>query len=154
MRIPFWRTRAARLAALALLAAAATGSTCKGEWRISTGAFASDGASFDGRAADLVGTWRRLALFTDASGATHSQESTWSFASDGGAALTVVARNLSAGLSETTVRRARWRTEGGEVVIDYADPDDGTVRLTWSLDRSAGGTRLFLDTLAYDRVTS
>jgi hypothetical protein len=150
MRIPFWRTRTTRLAALVLGALAATGATCK--VRITTGTLAADGASFGACAFDLVGTWRRIELFTDTSGVTHSQEIMWTFATNGEAALSTVTRNLNAGLSETTVRRAHYRAGGGEVVIDFEGPEASTVVLPWRIDCSTGGSRLLLGTRPYDRV--
>jgi hypothetical protein len=141
-------------ASLTSLLVTAVAAGCDGDVRLSTGVISVDGSAASTRASALVGTWRRLELVTDAWGVTHASESSWSFANDGSAALTVVARNLNAGWSDVTVRRAHWRTEGGVVVIEYLAPDAGALRLAWHVERGAGGETLFLGPLSYARVAA
>jgi len=85
--------------------------------RLSTGVIPIDGPAAGTRAWVRVGTWQRLEPATNGRGVTHASESSWWLDNDGAAALTVVARNLNAGWSDVTVRRAHRQTEGGVVVI-------------------------------------
>ncbi|HSJ65642.1 MAG TPA: hypothetical protein VK922_17250 [Gemmatimonadaceae bacterium] len=100
------------------------------------------------RDATLVGSWWRILLFTDDDGTTHASETTWRFDSDGSATRTVVASNLTYGFFDTVVAGARWRTEGGTVVITYVSPDTGTVRFAYRVR----GDTLRLDTREFLRV--
>lgn len=98
------------------------------------------------RDAVLVGSWWRILLFTDDDGTAHASETTWRFESDGDAMRTVVASNLTYGFFDTVIAGARWRTEGGDVVITFVAPDSGTVRFAYrvSADTLVLDTRAFL----------
>ena len=98
------------------------------------------------RDAVLVGSWWRILLFTDADGTAHASETTWRFDSNGDATRTVVASNLTFGFFDTVVAGARWRTEGGDVVITFVAPDSGAVRFAYrvSADTLVLDTRAFL----------
>jgi hypothetical protein len=100
------------------------------------------------RDAALVGSWWRIVLFMDGDGTTHASETTWRFDPGGSATRTVVASNLTFGFFDTVVAGARWRTEGGDVVITYSAPDSGTVRFAYRVS----GDTLTLDTRAFVRV--
>lgn len=96
----------------------------------------------------IEGTWRRTLVFFDDFGFMHSSETTWTFAPGGTAARTIVATNLTAGLSDTTLTTARWRIDGVNVVIEFIAPSPGTITLT-ALVQS---TSLFLAGQEYLRV--
>lgn len=98
------------------------------------------------RDAVLVGSWWRILLFTDEDGTAHASETTWRFESNGHATRTVVASNLTHGFFDTVEAGARWRTEGGDVVITFVAPDSGTVRFAYrvSADTLVLDTRAFL----------
>jgi hypothetical protein len=100
------------------------------------------------RDAALIGSWWRIVLFSDGDGTTHASETTWRFDPGGAATRTVVASNLTFGFFDTVVAGARWRTEGGDVVITYSAPDSGTVRFAYRVS----GDTLTLDTRAFVRV--
>lgn len=88
-------------------------------------------------------------LFTDENGTLHASETTWDFAASGTATRTVVASNLTYGFFDSVVAGARWRTEGGTVVITYVSPDSGTVRFAYRVS----GDTLVMDTRAFLRVS-
>ena len=95
----------------------------------------------------LLGSWWRILVFTDDDGTAHSSETTWRFDADGDATRTVVATNLTHGFFDTVVAGARWRTEGGDVVITFVAPDSGTVRFAYRVTADT----LLLDTRAFLR---
>ncbi len=99
------------------------------------------------RDALLLGSWWRILVFTDDDGTAHSSETTWRFDADGDATRTVVATNLTHGFFDTVVAGARWRTEGGDVVITFVAPDSGTVRFAYRVTADT----LLLDTRAFLR---
>jgi hypothetical protein len=100
----------------------------------------------------LLGRWRRAVVFSGADGSVNSSETTWTFAGDGSALRTVVARNVTSGYADAVSASASWRTEGGTVVITYRPPDFGTARFAYSLDRTGGRDVLYLGSQAYARV--
>ena len=100
------------------------------------------------RDAALLGSWWRILLFTDDDGTAHASETTWRFEADGDATRTVVATNLTYGFFDTVVAGARWRTEGGAVVITFVAPDSGTVRFAYRVRADT----LVLDTRAFVRL--
>lgn len=100
------------------------------------------------RDAALVGSWWRILLFTDDDGTAHASETTWRFESNGDATRTVVATNLTYGFFDSVVAGARWRTEGGAVVITFVAPDSGTVRFAYRIRADT----LLLDTRAFLRL--
>lgn len=100
------------------------------------------------RDAALVGSWWRILVFTDEDGTVHSSETTWRFDATGNATRTVVATNLTHGFFDTVVAGARWRTEGGDVVITFVPPNSGTVRFAYRVTADT----LLLDTRAFLRL--
>lgn len=99
------------------------------------------------RDAVLLGSWWRILVFTDEDGTAHSSETIWRFDADGEASRTVVATNLTYGFFDTVVAGARWRTEGGDVVITFVAPNSGTVRFAYRVSADT----LLLDTRAFLR---
>lgn len=81
----------------------------------------------------LLGLWTRVVVITDNFGDTHSSRTTWEFRSDGSATRTVVAQNLSLGVSDVITARATWRTEGSTLVISFQPPDSGTSRFSFAI---------------------
>lgn len=118
------------------------------------GAGSGSGGGGTPASAALVGRWNRIIYFYDAFGSLSASETEWVFAADGGAARTVITRNLSQGFADATVALARWRVEAGEVVITYQPPDAGTVRFTYRFESSSIGTLLFLGETQFVRVPS
>lgn len=96
----------------------------------------------------IEGTWRRTLVFFDDFGFMHSSETTWTFEPGGTAARTIVATNITLGASDTILTTARWRVDGGNVVIDFIAPSPGTITLTVFVQ----GTSLFLAGQEYLRV--
>ena len=90
------------------------------------------GGSSSGQHA-LLGLWTRVVVITDNFGDTHSSRTTWEFRSDGSATRTVVAQNLSLGVSDVITARATWRTEGSTLVITFQPPDSGTSRFSFAI---------------------
>jgi hypothetical protein len=100
--------------------------------RLGPGINIGTGGSGSGRHA-LVGLWTRVVVLTDNFGDTHSSRTTWEFRSDGSATRTVVAQNLSLGVSDVIIARATWRTEGSTLVITFQPPDAGTSRFFFAI---------------------
>ena len=146
---PWWCSSVARWRCLAIVAGVALALACGGErsTRGITGPPGGPGGQIT-RDAALVGSWWRILLFTEDDGTTHASETTWRFDAGGGATRTVVATNLTYGWFDTVVTGARWRTEGGSVVIAYETPDGGTVRFAYRVS----GDTLVLDTRAFVRI--
>ena len=144
-----WRRGARAALGACALAAPLVGARCAAELHLGTGAFA-DGER-DPRDALLTGSWRRVDL--DSALDAPVVETTWTFASGGDVAQSVVSRNLTGALVGATTWRGRWRTEGGVVVIDFTAPAAERRIFSWHVERAAGGgERLVLDGVAYDRV--
>ena len=120
--------RTATLVVLSLALLACGGSDVTGTAGAGTGTSGGGSGSGGNTDSGLVGRWTRTLYFYDEFGGLHSSRTEWTFAADGGAARTVTATNWSDGWSDATVALARWRTEGGEVVITYQPPDSGTAR--------------------------
>lgn len=81
----------------------------------------------------LVGLWTRVVVVTDNFGDTHSSRTTWDFRSDGSATRTVIAQNLSLGISDVITAQAAWHVEGSTLVITFRPPDSGTSRFSFAL---------------------
>ncbi len=114
--------------------------------RGSTGPVAGSGPT---AATGIAGTWRRTLVFLDEFGFLHSSETTWTFTADGGAFRAIVTRNHTLGAFDTSVATARWRLDGGNLIIDFLTPSPGTIVLEVRLQ----GTSLFLAGQEYLRVT-
>ena len=99
-------------------------------------------------ASELVGSWRHALFFVDDAGIYRSSETTWWFGGDGVAVRTVVARNYTDGIADATTVVARWRIEGGTVVITFPAPNAGTARLDYRLE----GNTLYLGSQPYLRT--
>ncbi len=100
--------------------------------RVGPGINIGTGGSHSGQLA-LIGLWTRVVVITDNFGDTHSSRTTWEFRSDGSATRTVVAQNLSLGVSDVITARATWRTEGSTLVITFQQPDSGTSRFSFAI---------------------
>lgn len=96
----------------------------------------------------LVGTWRRIIFFIDDAGVPRSSETTWRFDASGTTARSVVARDLSSGLSDAVVITGSWHVENAEVVVTFDPPAGGQVRFS----ASVAGDTLFLASQPYMRV--
>lgn len=96
----------------------------------------------------LVGNWRRTFFFVDEFGFSHAIETTWQFAGDGTAVRTIVTSNLTLQISDVTVTVARWRIQGGSIVLEFQSPDTGQV----ILDFVIVGDELTLAGEIYSRV--
>ena len=100
--------------------------------RVGPGINVGTSGSHSGQQA-LIGLWTRVVVITDNVGDTHSSRTTWEFRSDGSATRTVVAQNLSLGVSDVITARATWRTEGSTLVITFQSPDSGTSRFSFAI---------------------
>ena len=96
----------------------------------------------------LVGSWRRTFFFVDEFGFSHAIETTWQFAGDGTAVRTTITTNLTLQVSDVTVTIARWRIQGGSIVLEFTSPDSGQV----ILDFVIVGDELTLAGEIYSRV--
>lgn len=101
-------------------------------------------ATLDSR---LVGQWSRTVLFQDNIGAVHASRTTWRFASGGTATRAVVASNLTFGMVDSVVTGARWRTEGGAVVLTYLPEGSGSATFAYFFQ----GSTLILGGAAFER---
>ena len=95
----------------------------------------------------LVGTWSRTVVFQDAAGNVQSSQTVWAFGADGSATRTVIATNLSAGITDTITSRGSWYTEGSVAVITWLPPASGTISFSYAVS----GTTLVLGGTAYTR---
>lgn len=100
--------------------------------RVGPGINIGTGSSQSGQHA-LVGLWTRVVVITDNAGDTHSSRTTWEFRSDGSATRTVVAQNLSLGVSDVITTTATWRSEGSTLVITFQPPDSGVSRFSFAI---------------------
>lgn len=96
----------------------------------------------------LIGNWRRTFVFVDEFGFAHAIETTWQFAGDGTAVRTIVTSNLTLQVSDVIVTVARWRVQGGSIVLEFQSPDTGQV----ILDFVIVGNELTLAGEIYSRV--
>ncbi|HJU89878.1 MAG TPA: hypothetical protein VJ672_10825 [Gemmatimonadaceae bacterium] len=95
---------------------------CDGDLTISTGPrgfSARGGTGSSTQPAILIGRWQRTVIFNDASG-LNSSETTWEFRADGIAIRTVVAKNITHGLSDVVVSTGRWSATGRTITIVFA----------------------------------
>ena len=115
--------------------------------RPSNPATAGSGASSSSLDSRLFGRWSRTLLFQDHAGAVHASRTTWRFGSDAIATRSVVASNLTFGMVDSVVTFARWRTEGGAVVVTYLPEGSGTARFDYLLQ----GATLFLGGIGFER---
>lgn len=102
-------------------------------------------------ASRLVGEWWHFVTFTS-DGSTRTSETFWNFHADGSAERRLVTTNLTHGLSDVLLWRARWRVIGDEVEITYVAPPHGTVRFRWLIERGINGDVLFLDATRFQRL--
>ena len=102
-------------------------------------------ASRDSRLAGR--SWSRTVLLQDNAGAVHSSRTTWHFGADGIATRSVVATNLTFGIAHQVVTLARWRTQGGTVVLDYLPDGSGSAVFEYSFQ----GTALILGGLGFEQ---
>jgi hypothetical protein len=109
-----------------------------------SGTGTTTGGSIDSR---LVGRWSRTVLLQDATGAVHASRTSWRFDASALATRAVVASNLTFGMVDSVVTRARWRTEGGAVVITYLPEGSGSARFDYLLQ----GTTLILGGISFER---
>ena len=99
-------------------------------------------------ASGLVGTWRRILYFLDASGSASSSETTWRFNADGTAKRVSVTRNYTAGLADSQTVDARWEALTQSVRITYLPPSSGTFDFSYRISRDT----LYLASQGYVRV--
>ena len=105
---------------------------------------ATSGGSIDAR---LVGRWSRTLLFQDNLGSVHASRTSWRFGADASASRAVVATNLTFGMIDSVVTFARWRVEGGAVVLTYLPEGRGADRFDYFLQ----GTTLVLGGIGFER---
>lgn len=98
----------------------------------------------------MVGSWQRVLVFLTDDGFVVSSETRWQFAADGTAVRVVIARNLTAGLSDVSISTARWQVLGTTVRIDFITPSPGTIQL----DARVQSDTLYLAGQAYARSAS
>jgi hypothetical protein len=96
----------------------------------------------------LIGRWSTVVLFQGSDGSIHASRTTWTFGSDASASRAVIASNLTFGLVDSVVTRARWRSEGSAVVITYLPEGTGSARFDYFLQ----DMRLILGGIAFDRL--
>jgi hypothetical protein len=134
------------LAVLLLLAIAACDS---GRLGAPLGTFGgATGTAGAAAASGLVGTWRRILYFLDASGSASSSETTWRFNADGTANRLSVTRNYTAGLADSQTVDARWEALTQSVRITYLPPSSGTFEFPYRISRDT----LYLASQGYVRV--
>jgi hypothetical protein len=106
------------------------------------------GTTSGARDSRLVGRlWSRVVFLQDNSGAVHSSRTTWQFGADGIATRSVVAANLTFGAVDQVVTFARWRTQGGVLVLDYLPEGSGSARFEYAFQ----GTTLILGGLGFEQ---
>ena len=115
-----------------------------GATRSGTGSTGGSTGSIDAR---LVGRWSRTVLFQDAAGAVHASRTSWRFGSDASASRAVVSSNLTFGFVDSVVTSARWRIDGGRIVITFLPAGSGDARFDYRLD----GPTLILGGLPFER---
>ena len=108
---------------------------------------ATSGTSSAGLDPRLVGHWSRTVLLQDNTGAVHASRTSWRFGSDALATRAVVASNLTFGFVDSLVTRARWRVDGGQVVISYLPAGSGDARFDYRFQ----GATLILGGIPFDR---
>lgn len=81
----------------------------------------------------LVGRWARTLVITGSDGSIHESRTEWEFAADGTAIRRVTAWNVTAGIADTIVAVAQWRTSGSTVTLAWLSPNAGTVAFDWSV---------------------
>lgn len=94
--------------------------------------------------ASLVGTWSRTLVIVDDRGDVTTSETVWTFTSDGRATRRIVTSNLSLGLADQTVAVGSWTTEGDVLVVRFAPPTGGELRLPFQVRVQFDGTQLVL----------
>ena len=115
-----------------------------GAARSGTGSTGGSNGALDAR---LVGRWSRTILFQDQTGAVNASPTSWRFGSDAAASRAVVATNLTFGFVDSVVTPARWRIDGGRIVITFLPAGTGGVRFDYRLD----GSILILGGLPFER---
>lgn len=96
----------------------------------------------------LVGKWARVVVIQGSDGSLYESRTEWEFRSDGSAVRRVTAWNVTAGLYDTLVAIAQWRTNGSMLTITWISPTTGAFSLEWRVD----GDRLTIGPDQYTRV--
>jgi hypothetical protein len=151
------RPRSTRIGfGVALIVLASLAAACDGDRTTITGTIGAprpvnpgttgSGTTSATRDSRLVGrSWSRVIFLQDNTGAVHSSRTTWHFGADGIATRSVVAANLSFGAADQVVTLARWRTQGGVLIVDYLPEGSGSARFEYSFQ----GTTLILGGLGF-----
>ena len=123
--------------------------TAGGRTGSNTGIGAGTGGTSGSGATDarFVGQWSHTVLLQDDIGAVHASRTTWRFGSDASASRAVVASNLTFGLIDSVVTRARWRIESGRLVVSYLPTGSGEARFDYVFQ----GATLILGGIPFDR---
>ena len=96
----------------------------------------------------LYGKWARVVVIQGSDGSLYESRTEWEFRSDGSATRRVTAWNVTAGLYDTLVAIAQWRTAGSMLTITWISPTTGAFSLEWRVD----GDRLTIGPDQYTRV--
>lgn len=104
------------------------------------------GTGATGVNAGIAGAWSRTIVFIDDAGFAQSSQTLWRFNADGSGSLTVIATNLTAGLSDTTVTAISWSIVNTTLQITLLAPGSGSLALDFTLagDRLTLGGQSFL----------
>lgn len=146
--------RLARAAAVALLAAgAACDSGVPSEPTL--GQFAGGvGQSETQLDARLVGSWARILFFDDAGGRVVVNETRFTFRADGRFARLQITSDFGSGFGDQVASQGTWTTRNGTLVLTYETPTFDTDELSYRLEATSDGTRLFLDGLLFVQTTT
>lgn len=96
----------------------------------------------------LFGKWARVVVVQGSDGSLYESRTEWEFRSDGSAVRRVTAWNVTAGLYDTLLAVAQWRTSGSMLTITWISPTTGAFSLEWRVD----GDRLTIGPDQYTRV--